>query len=280
MDKKFLAAILVGLAAVALLGLGLRGFGGPESGEPVGSSNTATPAAGAGGHEWVVRRALVYDSLSTEYPNDEFIDEVVSLLESHGVEVDVVRGVNATLDPLVAMGRYDLVILRAHGAYNGDPNSGKPLGAYIYTGLTLPLALALYDGFLEDGLREGLFATAVIPRPGVPVEDLPKYIAVSPLFVREEVGRMNWTIVFFTGCYGFNDERLAEAFLARGAGFYASWRGNVTWVHSDEFVLAFVEGLASNGWDPVAAFEYANQTIGPDPATGAVALYVVRGVGG
>ena len=275
MDKRLLAVLV--LAIIIVSGIALWGRDSQEAhggGEDNAGGNETVS------HEWIVRKALVYDSLSTEFPNDELIDNIVSLLEAHGVEVDVVRGYNATLDPLVAMGMYDLVILRAHGAYNGDPESGRPLGAYIYTGLTLPLALALYDDYLESGLREGLFATAVIPRPGVPVEDLPKYIAVSPLFIEREVGRMNWTIVLFTGCYGFNDDRLAGAFLSRGAGFFAAWRGNVTLYHADAFAEAFVEGLVGNGWDPVAAFKYANQTIGPDTATGAVALYAVRSGGG
>ena len=277
MEKKLLLAVLV-IAVVAASAATLWDRSNP--GTPEGGGGGDSQGNATVGHEWVVRRALVYDSLSSEFPNDELIEDIVSLLEAHGVEVDVVRGYNASLDPLVAMGMYDLVILRAHGAYNGDPESGRPLGAYIYTGLTLPLAMAVYGDFLERGLDEGLFATAVIPRPGVPLEDLPKYIAVSPLFIEEQVGRMNWTIVFFTGCYGFNDDRLANAFLSRGAGFFAAWRGNVTLYHADAFTEAFVEGLVERGWDPVEAFEYANQTIGPDPATGAVALYVVRGGGG
>ncbi len=236
--------------------------GGP--GSPTSTVSSSKPIV----HH--VRTALIYDSLSTEFPNDNLIANLTETLESHGVRVTVVRGYNATLDWLVAMGRYDLVIIRAHGAYNGDPDSGKPLGPYIYTGMTDGLAYALYDGLIDEGLRKGYFAFGVIPVPGVPLEDLTRYLTVSPLYVREQVGRMNGTIVVYSGCYGFTDDRLAEAFISRGASYFIGWDGNVTLTFSDYALEEIVSSLASHEWNVEAALTAINKTISRDPATGAV----------
>jgi len=241
--------------------------------QEVAEESTPTPAA----PEFNVTSALVYDSLSAEYPNDTLIDAIVSTLEAAGVNVTVVRGYNASLDWLVAAGRYDLVIIRAHGAYNGDPDSGRPLGTYIYTGLPEALAYAVYGEYLVEGLEKGYFAFGVVPVPGVPLDELTRYLTVSPLFIREEVAAMKGAIIVFSGCYGLTDERLAQAFLARGAVAFIGWDGNVTLSHSDAALEALVEELAANGWDPWAAVEAVAATLGPDPYTGAALRIVTRG---
>ncbi len=275
-----LIVIIVIITASALL---LPQERGASPGNTLTTSNSEGPPASATtasiSLSGVPHRALIYDSLAREYPDPQEVSMLKKILEGIGFNVTVYYGANATLDPLVGMGQYGLVIIRAHGAYNGDPNSGKPLGAYVYTGMYVIEAEAVYGvKNIEDGIRKGYYAPAVIPRPGVPLEELPKYLSVSPKFFRDLAGEMNKTIVFFTGCYGFQDDRLAKAIIGKGASVYIAWDGNVTWLHADEFLLEWVRDLARTG-DPLRALEMANETIGPDPYTGAVVRIMVRSNG-
>ncbi len=276
--RWFLLAAALFLAVAVVSGLHfLGGQGTPEPPPGGGANSTGTQSFSL---EGVPRRVLVYDSLYREYPNDQLLVDLVSLFESHGYRVDVYKGVNATLDPLVALGEYGIVILRAHGAYNGDPGSGKPLGSYVYTGLYVVEAQALYSPqYIEEGMEEGYFSPAVIPRPGVPLDELPEYLAVSPKFFRDQLGGLPGSIVFFTGCYGMDDDRLGSVFVGEGAYIYLGWVGNVTWIHSDDYLLSYMRALLDTG-DPLEALAVADQEVGPDPYTGARVEYVIAGGAG
>lgn len=248
-----------------------------------GGSNTTQPTTTTirGGEKLTIdkleKKVLIYDPLSREFPNDQLLQNITRIFEEAGFQVTIYKGRNATLDPLVAMGQYGIVILRAHGAYNGDENSGKPLGTYVYTGLYVIEAQAIYGvESISRGLDEGLYAPAVIPREGVPASKLPKYLSVSPKFFKTMAASLNHTIIFYTGCFGMNDDRLATVLLSKGAYMYAGWDGNVTWIYSDDFLKAWVNALLEYR-DPVKALTIVNDTMGPDPDTGAIIKYRVSG---
>ncbi|NOZ30514.1 MAG: hypothetical protein GXO68_00980 [Crenarchaeota archaeon] len=278
MQKKNTVISIIVIAAI-IAGVALYMFAGQNE------TNTTTPTETTTTTtqpekitiDQLKKKVLIYDSLYREFPHDQLLDYIVQEFENAGFQVDVYRGRNATLDPLVAMGEYGIVILRAHGAYNNDENSGKPLGTYIYTGLYLIEAQALYGvNTINKGLDDGLYAPAVIPREGVPVSQLPKYLSVSPKFFKTMTTSLNNTIVFYTGCFGMNDDRLANVLISKGAYMYIGWDGNVTWVFSDQFLKQWVDALIQYR-DPVQALAAVNSTLGADPDTGAVVKYKVRG---
>ncbi len=255
-------------SAVVLLVLAVLAFWRPWS--PGGLETQPTTTTTSQPPERPMK-ALVYDSLYREYPNDQLLKNITETLRAAGYQVDVYVGINATLDPLVVLDRYGLVIIRAHGAYNGDPRSGRPLGAYIYTGLHYGEAKALYGGYIDRGLENGDLALGVIPPPGQPLtkellEKLPKYVTVSPQFFDKQLGRLPGTIVVFAGCYGLDDDRLAEVFVSKGASAFISWKGNITWTHMDRVLRVLAAALA-RGEDPSAALSLAMSTVGPDPVT-------------
>ena len=225
--------------------------------------------------------ALYYDSLAREYPNPALRDAIVSVLEEHGYNVTVLEGRMAGLEALENLGKYSLIIIRAHGAYNGDPGSGRPLGTYIYTGLRYEEAAeALGRRALDRLLRSGDVALGVVPPPGYRGDprELPKYIAVSPQFLERHNHRFKpGAIVVFSGCYGADDERLASVFLSRGAGAFIGWRGNVSWGVSDASLEELVRLLAA-GRSPESAVSSLPASLREDPFTGAV--LVVYGAGG
>lgn len=216
--------------------------------------------------------ALYYDSLSREYPNPQLRDTIVSVLEEHGYNVTVLEGREAGLEALESLEKYSLIIIRAHGAYNGDPRTGRPLGTYIYTGLRYEEAVeALGRRALDNLLRSGDVALGVVPPPGYRGDprDLPKYIAVSPQFLeRHNHEYARGAIIVFSGCYGAEDERLASVFLERGAGAFIGWRGNVSWGVSDASLEELVRLLAS-GKSPEGAVSSLPGSLREDPFTGA-----------
>lgn len=265
-------------SAIVLVALAVLAFWRPWSPGGLEVQPTATTTTQAFQRPM---RAMVYDSLYREYPNDPLLRNITETLRSAGYRVDVYVGVNATLDPLVVLNRYGLVIIRAHGAYNGDPGSGRPLGAYIYTGLHYGEAEALYGDYLDGALKDGDLALGVIPPPGQTIteellEKLPKYVTVSPQFFEKQLGRLPGTVIVFAGCYGLDDDRLAEVFISKGASAFISWKGNITWTHMDRALRVLAAALA-RGEDPSAALNLAMSVVGPDPVTHSMLGLVAAG---
>ncbi len=270
-DKKR-SLLILGVAAIllAVIGYGIYDYWimHHEAPKPVPVNNSTN------------KTAIIYDSLSREYPNDTLIEDLVSLLEEYNYTVYVYRGVNATLDPLVTITRFDLVIIRAHGAYNGN-DTHRPLGSYIYTGLTYEEAKAIYDGYIDSMLNKGEFALAIIPPPGVQlnetiIEQLPKYVAVSPKYLNEQLGSFkNDSIVIWAGCYGANDDRLANVFLDKGAKSFIAWNGGVTQHHMDYVLLETVKYLVENN-DPSGLKQHLGTAVTDPFAGGTLEVYVKK----
>ncbi len=260
----YIALAILVLAIVATLAYYINQA--PPSHEDNSTNNTIRPL-----------KALIYDSLAREYPNKTLIHNIVALLRSHGYEVDVYIGANATLDPLYRLGDYGLVILRAHGGFNGQITSMKPLGSYVFTGIHDSEAVELYGrSRYEKMLSENLIALGVIPPPGITVRseegikrlDLPRYVIVSPKFFNLEIKKLSHTIIIYTGCYGFDNDILARIFIDKGASAYIAFKGNVTWSHGD-LVLDKLLRMYIDKQDIKEAFREVSETIGGDPYTGA-----------
>ncbi len=217
------------------------------------------------------RKALIYDSLAREYPNRRAIEYIIKLLVEAGYRVDYYCGGNATLDPLYNLGEYELVIIRAHGGFNYNPRIGWPIGEYIYTGIYYSEAVKLYGKDYMENLYRGYYVTVgVIPRPGYTIDQLPKYVVVSPLFFKDFIDSMKRdSIIIYTGCWGLDTDTLARIFLEKGAYAYVSFKGNVTWVFSDQVLEALVEKIAS-GEDIVEAYDSLDNKYKIDPLTGAL----------
>nr|MEB3859607.1 hypothetical protein [Desulfurococcales archaeon] len=243
------------------------------TGEPLVEGPTEEPLEDAG--EPRARRALLYDSLYREYPNEPLLDRVVGILEGAGYEVDVFLGENATLDPLYRLEEYDIVIFRAHGAFNEEEKAQYPRGAYIYTGLYLSEALRMYSGQPVRWIDEGLMAKGIIPPPGVrlsaeELSSLPRYLTLSPKFFQEVADVREGAVVLFFGCFGMDDDSLASVFLSKGARAYISWKGNVTWVYMDQVLPLVLEMVVDGNLDGIEG------SVDPDPYTGSTLKVALR----
>ncbi|MCE4613117.1 MAG: hypothetical protein F7C07_04730 [Desulfurococcales archaeon] len=272
-DKRF-KALAASFIAVMLVVIAAALYPGQEDG-------SAKPPLETGVVQEVEapKRALIYDSLYREYPNDKLLENVINILEGAGYEVEVYLGRNATVDPLYSLGEYDIILFRAHGAFNSEEKGQFPKGAYIYTGLYLKEANRIYGGYPVKWIDEGLMAKGIIPPPGVrlsaeELSKLPRYLTLSPKFFEEKIGDLKeGSIVMFFGCYGMDDDSLASVFLSKGAMAYIAWEGNVTWVYMDSVLPQVLEMIVQGELDSIEG------SVEPDPYTGST-LRVALAAGG
>lgn len=216
------------------------------------------------------KRVLIYDPLSREYSNPELIDLLMKTFTQHNYTVDIYIGKNATLDPLYHLDRYDIIILRAHGGYNNNSKIPEPVGQYVFTGIYFNEAIKIYGkNKIYDLLKHHYIVKGVIPRNGVSIYELPLYVVVSPLFFKDKISSLkNDTIIIYTGCYGLDDDVLANIFLDKGAYAYLSFKGNVTLVFGDQ-ILEIIPVRIAKGEDIVEIYKSLNETQIRDPYTGA-----------
>ncbi|MCE4613992.1 MAG: hypothetical protein F7B60_00450 [Desulfurococcales archaeon] len=212
-------------------------------------------------------RALYYDSLYREYPNDTLDALIVTTLESRGYDVDVYLGKNATLDQLVNLQQYQLVIIRAHGGYSNRTAGTYPPGEYIFTGLYYNESVMKYGENINTWIKKGYLALGVIPPPGKKpsqeeLEKLPKYLVVGPKFIEEKTVVEQGSIIIVFGCYTFEDGTLAKIMLDKGALAYVGWKGGVTPEYMDRILPGTVNAYLSHGLNGLRNF--VNNTL-PDP---------------
>ena len=65
-------------------------------------------------------RAAIIDGIGVTKPNQEFIEGVKEVLEVAGLKVDVYEGADVTIDLLMKIGGYGLLILRLHSAVDRE----------------------------------------------------------------------------------------------------------------------------------------------------------------
>ena len=244
--------------------------------------------SGGGGGVGIVAgltpRALYYDPLWRNYPNETLVDLVVEELGRAGYRVDVVLGSDAGLLELDVMDGYSIVIIRSHGAYSNG--SLGPRGPYIYTGLLVEEAEEEYGGRIDVMLSQGMAAQAVIPPEGplvpVPEEELvglPRYLAVGPGYFNATPYYFNNTVILVASCYSMGDEYvdpvIGEILASKGASGYAGFQGVVSWATVDMVIGEYVR-LIGSGLDPLTALERL-EDLPPDPVGGGrIVVYTSR----
>jgi len=222
-------------------------------------------------------RALYYDPLYREYPNDTLVYKVESMLDSHGYNVTMALGAQAGLEELVVMDRYDVVIIRAHGAVNNRSVGFYPRGEYIYTGLYYNESLEKYGEPVREWLSEGYLAVGVIPPAGrdnltrEELEGLPKYLVVGPKFFSSYVKAKRGSVVIVFGCDTLSKGVLASILLDKGVSLYVGWNGSVSRSFMDRILPRVLEALLSGGAEEVRS--YVDQGV-IDPYSGARLDYI------
>jgi len=127
-EIKVKRALLTGLIVVAVL-LVVFVFMGVIDHSNVSQSQSNT-----------TRSVLVIDGLSVIEPSDFFVENTRELFLKAGYSVDVVRGENVSVNYLLGIGRYDIIVLRLHSSISIDGE------LFLFTG-------ELYNEFDYLGLR-------------------------------------------------------------------------------------------------------------------------------
>ncbi len=166
-------------------------------------------------------RACIVDALS-EMPTElNFTDEAIELFESNGYRVDTIRGEDVTVEALMGLQGYDVVVFRVHSGVFDE-------GVWFFTGEE-------FEGskYVLEQLS-GEVHIASCPSS----EEL--LFAVGSRFVAHYLSGLDGSLVVLMGCDGLTYTGLADAFVDVGAVGVVGWDGAVTLDASDTVVLGFL----------------------------------------
>jgi hypothetical protein len=251
-----------------------------ETGPSATDSSPQSIAAGAG------RVAVLLDQIGSEGAQDPFSARVIGILSEAGFSAEVVTDDRATVGAYRDLPGYGagLYILRSHSAVVMDGGritddvalfTSEPvdLTSYAVTDLPDPIVPALGTRSTGSSASSTLSDSEIASL--VPVRhrsggDRKPYLGIGSDYVRQQlVGRFPPNaIVILMGCDTMRDNRLSEAFLARGAGAVIGWDNQVTLAHTDAATEVLVRDLAEGRTVEEALYRVA-VTVGVDPVSGA-----------
>ncbi len=244
-------AVLAAVALIAaLVGGGLLLLSLPSGGAPADDAKTA----------------VIVDQLSLTNPNPAFVRSARDTLKEAGYVVDYFPGQAVTVEfyrELPTRG-YDLIVLRVHSARQLDPQLGRTEdNLALFT--SEPYSATRYAE--EQSLGRIGLATYSLSSEG--------YFGVRPDFITSDMkGDFGGATIIMMGCDGLRGQRIAQAFLDKGASAFISWTRLVSASHTDEATQRLLEYL--QGFSPLYAVALTAQDVGPDPSTGAELRIMTR----
>jgi hypothetical protein len=190
--------------------------------------------------------AAIIDQLGEEFPNPSFVENVTSILETHGFNVSYY---NETLDvnffKELAKNNYGIIILRVHSALREDNSTVDLFTSEKYD-------YEKYSGEREDGL---LTMGEYLYSPGK------YYFAVTPLFIQNLEGRFPKSVVIAMGCWSLKPEceQMAMAFVDKGAKAYVGWTDIVLPQDTDNETLRLLKMLLNENETLTGAITRTNE---------------------
>lgn len=243
----FTALAVVGLTTLAVVVMILSGrpWGGTSS-EPSGL------------------RAVIADQLDLTAPSQSFADEATAMLEAAGYAVDYVPGEEVDVDFYRNLPKqhYDVILLRVHAGLRRDKDGNLTGDAHLFT--SEPYSKKTYvDEQLAKRLKAAGYNKETVARGEL-------FFAIPEQFVSESIrGNFEGAALVLMGCDVFRSEKLAEAFVQRGAGAVVGWDDLVTSGHTDSATLAWLSYYLDSRLSAQDAATAAASDVGPDPSTGA-----------
>jgi len=193
-----------------------------------------------------IRKAVIIDQLSRDFPNPDYQDKAISYLEVAGFQVDLYTTEEITVDfykELPSMD-YEFIVLRTHSlAIYGE----KP-SVWLFTG-------EMYSN--EEHIVETMSGQL---SPGVPLvvtRDQSKtysdalkerHFMIGSKFVDEIMeGQFPGSVMILGGCETLGLKLLANSFISRGASSVIGWNQLVDVIDNDKAILSLLEEILING---------------------------------
>ena len=213
-------------------------------------------------------KAVIVDQLSDRSPDQPFVDASTARLRDAGYDVDYVTAEQVTVDFYRTLPQrgYRMILLRSHSARRVVENE-KTDSATLFT--TEPASL--------DQHRDELTAR----RLGfVQYDDGAgdRYFGVRPEFIEQDMqGEFDSrAVVVLMGCDGLRSDRLAKAFVRRGAQSFISWDEPVTATQTDRATSELIDRLLQPSATLANVVAATMREVGPDAQTGAKLAYYPR----
>ena len=212
--------------------------------------------------------AVIVDQLSFTSPGEAFVADATSELEAAGYAVDYVAGADVTVDffrELPAQG-YDIVLVRAHAGRRVSDDG--VVTADIFT--SEPYSASSHEGDQRDGaLMLGVLGEEQIVEGAV-------FTIPAEFVLRKMQGDFQDGTVVLMGCDVLGGERLAQAFVERGAGGVVGWDESVSAAHTDAATLSFLRHLLRDELSVQDATAAARAEVGEDPFYGSALVAYPR----
>jgi len=201
--------------------------------------------------------AAVIDELAATAPDPDSVNNMTISLEKAGYKVDYYGPKEVTVDlfkRLPSLG-YGILVLRSH--------STGWVGDVIATVTSEPYSADKYT-------NEQLANQVVRVHIGVDNKD---YFGITPKFVRELMqGTFSSSIVIMMGCTGLINSEMAQAFVARGAEVFISWKQVIFVNRADGAAEALIQ-LMIGGRPVKEAVAVASEAAPPGPDSNSQLAY-------
>jgi hypothetical protein len=225
--------------------------------------------AGSGGQSGPPR-AVIVDQLGLTFPNPDFVQQATSMLEGAGYAVDYYPGEQVTIDfyQHLPSHHYEVVILRVHSARFRTPDGTLTDDVVLFTGE--PYSRERYVEEREAGIltRARYFET-----------DPPTYLFGIPAkFVESRMkGEFEGATVILMGCDGLRSNKMAEAFVRKGAETFISWDAHVSADYTDAATERLLQHLVVDKLGVQEAVARTMSEVGPDPSFGSkLVIYAAK----
>ena len=205
------------------------------------------------------KSAAIVDQLSLTQANPTFIASASAILQDAGYVVDYFPGEQVTVDFYrgLAVRDYDLLVLRVHSGRIVE-DASKTDDVILFTGEPYDIAKA------ERDQLAGRVGWARYNQDASPL------FGIMPAFIDESMlGNFDDTLIVMMGCDGLRSQRMAQAFLDKGASAFVSWSRPVSADHTDAATERLLEHLLLEGLDTAVAAAQTAAEVGPDPFYGA-----------
>lgn len=226
------------------------------------------------------------DQLGERYPNPEFVASSTRLLEEAGYEVTYVPAdqVTVALYQDLPAGEYDLILLRSHSARQAVKDGDLAEDVTLFTAERFDFnrygdAIAArrvgavfneYEDTVDPANAPGDASELGHDGEGATFGGRALHFGVRGAFIEQDMrGRLKrGPLVVLMGCDGLRGERMARAFVEKGARTFISWDKPVSLPHTDAAAELLLSALLVDGLSPEEAVRQTMAAVGPDEEHG------------